>query len=58
MNMKNEVKPTRYAQDKEIFQSYRTWYLSRYGTEPSSQQSLLCCDWGLFLLNNPPQKNA
>jgi len=46
--------PSRYQRDRELFETYWEWHKDRYGTEPTTQQSLLCCDWALHLLNNPP----
>ena len=48
--------PSRYLADRDLFMSYRAWHKNRYGTEPSSQQAILCCDWARHILSNPPPK--
>ena len=45
-----EYVPSRYQRDRELFEAYWSWHIDRYGSEPSSQQSLLCCDWALHLM--------
>ena len=54
MTSLTEYIPSRYQRDRELFESYWSWHLDRYGTEPTTQQSLLCCDWALHLLENSP----
>jgi len=46
-----EYIPSRYQQDRELFEAYWSWHLDRYGTEPTTQQSILCCDWAIHLMN-------
>ncbi len=57
-HMQQEDIDSRYLADKELFLSYRRWHMNRYGTEPSSQQSILCCDWANHILNNPPTNDS
>ena len=51
-----EYIPSGYARDRELFDLFREWNKNRYGTEPSSQQAILCCDWARHILSNPPPK--
>ena len=46
-----EYIPSRYQQDRELFEAYWSWHMDRYGTEPTTQQSILCCDWAIYLMN-------
>ena len=46
-----EYIPSRYQRDRELFEAYWSWHMDRYGTEPTTQQSILCCDWAIYLMN-------